>query len=586
MQKYFSQIVLLATVNVLAFVLLLGQSGALLHPAGAVTDACDNPYMPLRAGDVIEYKTLGAGQTMTYVMRVNEVQAGVAKIEYEIRTPNKMVVRQNIFCKNGALTTDSYMDFFSGSNNFQMKALTKDVSGELIPKDLKVGSVWNNKFTISYQYGGVELPKELAGYEMVISSTNKVVAEEKVTVPAGTFTALKIETTHATDMSLPDLNQLIPESARSQINSQDLVKIMGQKSINSVTLTQNQWWVKNIGLVKVASTGSDSDWQYVATKIGLSNGILDNPTLEAAAEKAVAPAAATAALVNTAIATQPLVSVDFLRYIIFFLTQPIFFFRRKKQTAWGTVYNSLSRLPEDLAIVKLYDAKTKKLISTQVTDDNGRFVFLVPVGQYQLEVTKKNFVFPSALLKGVKADDKYTDLYFGTNLEINSADSILTPNIPIDPQIEDLADLKIKKKSDWQKKQKIIALISPALGFVSFIIKPSLVVTLLFILSILTYFFFRRFAIKKIPKKWGKVSEDKTMALLPGAVMRVFALPFNRLFDYKVTDKQGRYNFLVGNRQFLLTVSKDGYQMHKSAPLDFSKARDSNIIAEDISLKK
>ena len=582
MRKFTSQICFLAVLNIIICLLLFSQSVFAFKPALALTVACENPYMPFSTGDVIEYKTTGLHDNSSYTMKVTDVQPGSAKIEYEMNVGHKMTVSQNIFCKNGDITTDTYMDFSSGTNNLLVTAKTKEVSGQLMPKDLQIGTVWQNKYVMNYSYQGSNLQPGLTGYEMTITTNNKVLAEEKVTVPAGTFTALKVEATSTMDMSMPQ----IPESARSGLNQSDLSKLLNQKSITSTSVTMYEWWVKNIGLVKVTSSASGTNWENVAVKIGVSNSWLDNPTVEAVAEKAVAPAAVTAAVVNTALATQSVVSVDFLHYLIFFITQPIFFFRRKKQTAWGIVYNSLSRLPEDLVIVKLFEAKTNKLVTTQVTDDNGRFAFLVSAGQYKIEVSKKNFIFPSALLKNAKSDVQYSDLYYGQSLEINKPDSELIPNIPIDPQVEDLADAKIRKKSDWQKKQNLIALISPALGFVSFIIKPSFFVTLLLILSILAYFFFRRFALKKAPKKWGKVSEDKTATIVPGAVMRIFALPFNKLFDYKVTDKQGRYNFLVGNRQFLMTVTKEGYPMLKTAPLDFSKAKDANIIAEDITLKK
>jgi hypothetical protein len=100
------------------------------------------------------------------------------------------------------------------------------------------------------------------------------------------------------------------------------------------------------------------------------------------------------------------------------------------------------------------------------------------------------------------------------------------------------------------------------------------------------YFFFRRFAIKKVPKKWGKVMAEKEATSLPGAVMRIFALPFNKLLDYRVTDTQGRYNFLVGNKKFFLTVTKDGYQKEQTRNFDFSGQKATSIIAEDIKLKK
>ena len=586
MKKIIRKIIFLAAFNLLASLILFNSANNPIKPALAASDACDNPYMPLASGDQIEYKTTSASHKSSYVMKVIEAKPGFAKIEYDMNMPSKVVMQQNIFCKDGNISTDTYMDFFSSAGSLQMKADTKEVSGELMPKDIKVGSTWTNKYIISYHYGGLNLPKEFEGYEMAITTTNKVLSEEKVTVPAGSYQALKVESTNTADISMPNINLQIPEAARSRMQGTDLSKLLNQKAITSTSVTMYEWWVKNIGLVKIASASGGTSWETVAIKIGVSNSWLDNPTIEAVAEKAVAPTVATAAVVNTAIATQSMVSVDFLHYLIFFITQPLLFFKRKKIKAWGTVYNALSGLPEDLVVVRLQEAKSGKLITTQVTDSFGRFVFLAPTGQYKITVTKRDFVFPSIFLKATKSDILYADLYHGETIEVGKEGMVLTPNIPIDPQVKDLADAKIQKKYLWQKYQNTIALASPALGGASLIIKPSLIVVLLFILSILMYFFFRRFAVKKSPKKWGRVMTEKEASSLPGTIMRIFALPYNKLVDYRVTDKQGRYNFLVGNKKFFLTLTKDGYQKEQTKTFDFSGKSAANIIAEDFKLKK
>lgn len=567
MRKFF----FILLINLIAGVALILPGNQIIQPAQAA-DACDNPYMPFRVGDEIEYKNSGGGSEYSYTMKVVEVKPGFAKIEYEFKFPEKMKMTQNIFCQDGAITTDSYFDFSAtgGSAGVQMKS--SGVSGDLIPRDVQVGSTWTTKYDMATSYSGLDLPAEvqMPNLKMAIIIDNKVLSEEKVTVPAGSFKALKVESVSSVDMSMPEVAGFtMPQTA------------------TQAKVSFYQWWVKDVGMVKTTSIGSDTAWGTEAVKISMANlPLWDNPTLEAVTEKAVAPAVATAAVVNSVIATQSIVSVDIFRYLLFFLTQPLLLLKRKKLKAWGTVYNSLSGLPEDLAIIRLFDTATNKMITTQITDTDGGFSFFVPTGKYQIKVAKRNFVFPSNILKGQKEDDQYTDLYHGDIIKADKENTSIIPNIPIDPAVEDITDAKIRKKYQWQKYQGIIALASPALGGVSFLIKPSLLVGILFLLSIVTYLFFRRFAVTKKPKKWGKVSEEKTAAALPGTVMRIFALPFNRLFGYRVADRQGRYNFLVGNKKFVVTATKDGYKQTQTEPFDFSGAKEAKVIAEDIALKK
>ena len=59
------------------------------------------------------------------------------------------------------------------------------------------------------------------------------------------------------------------------------------------------------------------------------------------------------------------------------------------------VYDSRTNQPIRTAIVRIFDKKTKKLLETRVTDEEGRFQFLVRPGEYFLQVTKQGYQFPS-----------------------------------------------------------------------------------------------------------------------------------------------------------------------------------------------
>jgi len=556
---------LILIITVLAVV--LGAGGKIVKPAAAAVNACDNPYYPLKAGDEIEYQSTGAGGKTTHTMKVVEATGESAKIKFTFSAPSEVTMTQNIFCEGGRVRTDAYIDLTSGAGGVQMKSETEGVEGDLMPKDPKVGSTWTTRYSMTSKFEGVKVPGNFEGMKMALESVNKVLAEEKITVPAGTYTALKVEVVSSMKMSMPGLPVPIPPSS----------------------MTFHEWWVKGVGLVKVASADSKAGkWETVATRVKIAGGIpfLDNPTVEAVAEKAVAPAAVAVAAANTVIASQATISIGIGRYLLFFLTQPLLLIKRRKRKAWGTIYNALSRLPEDLVIVRLRDEATGKIVGSEVTDRAGRFSFLVSGGKYRLEAIKSNFVFPSVLTKGKKEDGQFLDVYHGEAITVKTEGAVLTPNIPVDPIVKEAPDAAILKRDSWRRIQGAVALSGPALGAVSFVIKPSLFVGLLFVLGILVYLFFRRFAVIPAPKNWGIVREEETTKGVATAVLRIFALPYDKLLDSKVADGRGRYNFRVGNSKFYLTVTKEGYKKAQTDLFDFSAAAEPKIIAEDISLKK
>lgn len=61
------------------------------------------------------------------------------------------------------------------------------------------------------------------------------------------------------------------------------------------------------------------------------------------------------------------------------------------QRGIGTVLDRTSRKPMDLAIVRLYNAKSNRIVQTRVTNSIGRFFLLVPRGEYTVSVSKQGY---------------------------------------------------------------------------------------------------------------------------------------------------------------------------------------------------
>lgn len=96
----------------------------------------------------------------------------------------------------------------------------------------------------------------------------------------------------------------------------------------------------------------------------------------------------------------------------------------KHALPWGTVFDSVTKNPIDLVLVRLINGENKRVIETKVTDREGRFGFIVPAGKYYIFVSKEGFKFPS---------DKTKQGYRGEQIEIKTdSEGVIKINIPID----------------------------------------------------------------------------------------------------------------------------------------------------------
>src|SRR5690606_9679569 len=103
----------------------------------------------------------------------------------------------------------------------------------------------------------------------------------------------------------------------------------------------------------------------LSNKIGYTTAVLrdqvntvqefaNDPIIEEEVKNKVAPIAAAVTSAALIPALSLLGFVHFLRYIFF---QPLLLLGRRKRKGWGYVYNTLTRNPIDLALVRLVDTK-------------------------------------------------------------------------------------------------------------------------------------------------------------------------------------------------------------------------------------
>jgi chitodextrinase len=336
--------------------------------------------------------------------------------------------------------------------------------------------------------------------------------------------------------------------------------------------------VENIGNVARALGAQGA---YV-TKI-LRNEIVDDPRVKTAATSYVVPAAAA---VTTAVVATAVQATSIIGYLYFLLTQPLLLLGRRKRKEFGTVFNSLTKMPVDLAIIRLFRSNGK-LVRTSATDKLGRYAFLVDPGEYRIEASKQGHTFPTQYLKGRKEDAQYLDLYHGETIIAGDQGAVITANIPLDP----LDIVKSTRRIYWEevgrKIQTSTAFSGVILTFVAALLYRLTYLWILTVVQLVLYLLFRRLARPKRPKNWGIIYDETTRKPIPFAVARIIETEYNKVLESRVTDARGRYNFLVGNNKYVVTVEKPGYEPKKTDEFDLSaKKKGEGVIDFDIPMRE
>lgn len=314
----------------------------------------------------------------------------------------------------------------------------------------------------------------------------------------------------------------------------------------------------------------------------LAELIFNNPDVKRVTERYATPALATIILLNFGWAINWSALLNLLQSLI---TQPIMLLERRRRKGWGVVYNALSKLPVDLATVRLFTAEGR-LLQTRVTDKQGRYAFIVGPGFYRIEVNKAGFVYPSVILKDKKEDLDFLDLYHREVIEVKEESTTIAANIPLDPVEKAETPKDVMRRAAFRKIQRRTAVVGPILSVVGVILAPSWITAIPMAAHIGLYIVFLRLSRTRRPKSWGIVYERAAGAPIQFAIARVFENQYNKLLETQVTDAKGRYSFLVGRNVYYLVFDKPGYESYKTAPVDLTKREKEAFLGMDVRLVK
>lgn len=306
--------------------------------------------------------------------------------------------------------------------------------------------------------------------------------------------------------------------------------------------------------------------------------IADKPAVQIANKVVVVPASAVVAIASVGTVVN---GSQFFVYLRFLFAQPLMLLYRRRRKQWGMAYNAITKLPIDLAVVRLVDTAQNRIIQSRVTDRAGRYQFFAAAGEYVIEIAKPDFAFPPAYLKGKKEDRGLSDVYTGEAIPVAKATSV-SYNLPLDPNGVEKPTVQILKEAAKKRLATLFSASGLIVTAVSFVVTPTLLVGAFLAGHIGSYFLFRRLALGSKPKSWGVVFDKATHAPLEHAVIRIFDTQYNKLLETQVTDAKGRYAFLVGKNEYYVMVERQGYEKFISKPIAIEAGDEGSLLAVDI----
>jgi hypothetical protein len=248
----------------------------------------------------------------------------------------------------------------------------------------------------------------------------------------------------------------------------------------------------------------------------------------------------------------------------------------KEKRFYGIVYDSITKEPVSLAIVRVYKLEdvnpesdkqeSRKLVGTQVTDKEGRYQLLLKPGRYQLEIKKPEYVFPSTIVKS-GPDGEYQTVYSG-ELILEGEEFIQVPDIPIDPEnTQRKWQVSGVFKKLWLSLQKVghyLAVPVLVLGAVASVLTVSAVphnpinwiLAAFYVLMLILQLTFR----KHPEKAWGMVYDLATNAPVPLTTLQLIDPEFGKVVKSRLSDYQGRFSFLPEPGKYIIKANKEGYE--------------------------
>jgi hypothetical protein len=248
-------------------------------------------------------------------------------------------------------------------------------------------------------------------------------------------------------------------------------------------------------------------------------------------------------------------------------------FVRKKEKRSGVVYDSVTKEPVKLAIVRFFD-KEGKLITSEVTDAMGAY-YLDYEGEYRMEVSANRYNFPSKIISG--KDSTYSNIYTGGYITEKEA------SIPLDMKENGIIRAMFVFLSNK------VGLMWNVLCWILFIFGLSLVmydltieITNVSLILLGVYVFLLLASFISLKKKYGSVISAYG-DVLSGYRVRLMNKELESISYERITNEEGEYKFVVPEGKYQLQVLNTNGDVVFNKEIFDIKSKDGLIsIIEDI----
>jgi hypothetical protein len=271
------------------------------------------------------------------------------------------------------------------------------------------------------------------------------------------------------------------------------------------------------------------------------------------------------------------------------ITLPVYLKFRRRKEGYGTVFDSFTGAPVDLARIRLIDVHGLTA-ATAVTDKSGHYRLVVAPGEYIIDVARTGYKFPSKFLEGgLERSATYDNVIPSRRVRIKDH-GIVTKNIPIDPESASCKRSKVfrRRLNLSEDAQLLTTWLSPflavAIPLMSPAETPSLVVMWILGAAYSAAIAARFLSFKPGRGAYGTVRDALTGLPLDRVIIRLFEGGYDRHLQTITTTDKGRYAFLVNAGSYYVLLKKEGF---KTVRLNFPNiTKDSYPLATDIKMKR
>jgi hypothetical protein len=241
--------------------------------------------------------------------------------------------------------------------------------------------------------------------------------------------------------------------------------------------------------------------------------------------------------------------------------------RVRRRYPWGIVYDSKTKKAVGRAIVRIFSAGKKSLVTTSVTNAQGIFRVFLKKGSYTISVTKEGYVFPSQLVTTTE-DKQFMNVYRGEEFFVATDGQLLIKSIPIDQQkvveSNSLSKLWITLSPYIEYINSLVLLSGMGFSFYTVFVNPTLInmgVVCFYIgISVI------KLLLLQVPTRG--IAKDSQGKAVPGLEIGLFDGEFKNIIATTFTDEKGHYSFCAGNQDYVIKVLDNNYILKTNGNTD------------------